>query len=269
MNHAMPTPSPRAPRQPQAGFTIVEMMVALSISMVILLGFAVSFVNMKSTFNSQNSLLQLQDNERLALTILNTSIGEAGFFPNGSNLNAVPAVPIQNVARSSVVLGTTSVPGDQMIDGQYLRGTPGDLTSTPVKPETLSTAYASAPGDGLLTCLGGAGVSTTATTTMRNTFYVDPLTHTLMCEVMTREGTAAAVTKSAQPLISNVNSMSVVYGLTSGSGNVDVYKTTAQMANPGDYDNVKNIKVTLQFINPNDATKPISWTQAINVMNNK
>ena len=263
---------PRRSIRSQSGFTIVEMMVALSISMVILLGFAVSFVNMKSTFNSQNSLLQLQDNERLAMTVLNTSIGEAGYFPNGSNLNASPAVPIQYVARGAVIVGTSTTNGGAMLPGRFLYGTKADTTSTPAKPETLSTAYASMPGDGLLTCQGSTNPSATAVTTLRNTFYVDATNQTLMCEVTTGDlsGTVVPATP-AQPLISKVSLMSVMYGLNSSglpAGNIDRYKATADMAST-DWDNVKNVKVTLIFINPNNAANPISWTQAINVMNNK
>ena len=261
--------SPRRSVGSQSGFTIVEMMVALSISMVILLGFAVSFVNMKSTFNSQNSLLQLQDNERLAMTVLNTSIGEAGYFPNGSNLNASPAVPIQYVARGAVIVGTSTTNGGAMSKGSFLYGTKADSTSTPAKPETLSTAYASMPGDGLLTCQGSTNPSATAVTTLRNTFYVDATLHALMCEVTTGDLSATVVTATdPQPLISNVSSMSVMYGLIGPTGNIDRYRATANMAG-ADWDNVRNVKVTLIFINPNNAANPISWTQAINVMNNK
>jgi hypothetical protein len=64
--------------------------------------------------------------------------------------------------------------------------------------------------------------------------------------------------------------MTVVYGLdTSQSGSVDLYKATKDMLYPADYDLVKNVKVTLVFINPNNATQTVSWSQTINVMNNK
>jgi prepilin-type N-terminal cleavage/methylation domain-containing protein len=40
----------------QAGFTIVEMMVAVTISLFVIMAFAATFVNMKTTFNSQSGL---------------------------------------------------------------------------------------------------------------------------------------------------------------------------------------------------------------------
>jgi hypothetical protein len=97
-------------------------------------------------------------------------------------------------------------------------------------------------------------------------------TNTLVCAVVgvNSSGTGVAPTSQPQPLISNVKEMTAVYGLdVDGDGNIDRYKLTKQMTNPTDWDLVKNVKVTLKFINPNDTTKTIAWTQVINVMNNK
>ena len=78
MNKLRPSPS----RSRQAGFTLVEMLVAITIGLVVVFGMTATFVNLKNTFKSQDSLGQLQDNERLALTFLTTAVNEAGYYPN-------------------------------------------------------------------------------------------------------------------------------------------------------------------------------------------
>lgn len=270
MTRAMMSLASRRGAARQGGFTIVEMMVAMAISLIVVFGFAAIFVNMKVTFNSQNALLQLQDNERLAMTILTASVGEAGFFPNGANLSAVPPVPVQYLDRSTFLPSTPApgVPGGTLPAATYLFGTPGDAGAIPPVPETLSTAYRSAPGDGLLSCQGGKN-TTLATGTFRNIFYVDAATSTLMCVVMWNNSATDVPASAAVPLISGVTSMKLKYGVDSGStGTIDRYKDVGSMS-AADWHNVKNVNVSLTFINPNDANLPVVWSQTINVMNNK
>jgi len=269
MNADLSRSSMRRPRPGEAGFTIVEMMVAMAISLVVVIGFAATFVNMKRTFNNQNELSQLQDNERLASLILTSSLDEAGYFPTGANPAAVPKVPPQIVDRSSIATSTDPV-GGKLSAPNYLLGTTGDATATPPVLESISTAYISAPGDGLLSCQGGSNAGTT-NITIRNVFYVQ--NGALGCAVY--NGTSMTPTPGAAfaPLITGVQSMSVLYGVdTDGDKNIDSYFLAKDMT-PAYWDKVKNVQVTLNFINPNakiDVNKPtIPMVQVINVMNNK
>ena len=255
-----PTSFPARPvRLRQAGFTLVEMMVAITIGLIVLFGMTATFVNLKNTFKSQDSLGQLQDNERLALTFLTTAVNEAGYYPD-----PLTPSPIKGSNLSDNWSGN-------MPDLAGLFGTKdgGGTTNT----ESLQTAYASKSSDGLVSCIGtsyaGAG-----TVTVRNVFYVDPATNSLMCKVYVNGLTADTMTNGGTPsvLISGVQKMSVAYGLaTPGAtgilqSQVIAYKTPANMV-AGDWVNVKAVRVTLLFVNPFDATKPITRTHTINVMN--
>jgi type IV pilus assembly protein PilW len=266
MNADLSRPSMRRPSTGEAGFTIVEMMVAMAISLVVVIGFAATFVNMKRTFNSQNDLSDLQDNERLASLILTSSFDEAGYFPTGANPAAVPKVPPQTIDRSAIVSSTDPIGGQLPPGGAYLVGTPANGAV----PESISTAYISAPGDGLLTCQGGSNTGT-GNITIRNIFYVDSPTNTFGCVVYNGTSTATAPGATFAPLITKVKSMSVLYGVdTDGDKNIDSYFRVADMA--GHWDSVKNVQITLNFINPNakiDGKPTIPMVQIINVMNNK
>jgi len=273
MNHLQSASSKRARRRAQAGFTIVEMMVAMAISLVVMLGFAATFVNMKQTFNSQGGLTLLQDNERLASLILNSAFDEAGYFPTGANPGATPKVPPTAVNRAGILASTPTVApayGLAMLATQYIFGSPA--TTSPLAPETISTAYVSAPGDGLSNCQGGTNSGTT-NLSVRNIFYVDASTNTFGCVVITTDTSNTVVNSTYQPLISGVQSMSVLYGVdTDGDKNIDTYLAVGNMTNAY-WSAVKNVQVKLTFINPNakvDTANPtITWTQTINLMNNK
>jgi type IV pilus assembly protein PilW len=273
MNYLKPTFSTRAVPRAQAGFTIVEMMVAMAISLVVMLGFAATFVNMKQTFNSQNGLTLLQDNERLASLILNSSLDEAGYFPTGANPAATPKVPPTTVDRTGIIATPlTTGYGGNMGATLYIFGSPPNSTTTPPTPETISTAYLSAPGDGLSTCQGGTNTGA-SNVSIRNIFYVDSNTNTFGCVVLANGSTSTAPGSLFQPLISSVQSMSVLYGVdTNGDKNIDSYLAAKDMAPY--WSNVKNVQITLNFINPNAklggaAAATIAWTQTVNLMNNK
>ena len=237
----------------QAGFTLVEMMVAVTIGLIVLVGMTASFVNLKNTFRSQDKLGQLQDNERLAMTILTTSLNEAGFHPDPK------ALPSAEIAASPA-----NSPGSAMVAGLGIKG--DAVTGT--FSESLSTAYAAPAGSDLMSCLGTSNVAGTATKTVRNTFYVDSATNTLYCKLMVNGAYSDAMANgnTAQPLITGIKSMTLSYGIApTGTVQVNGYKS---LANVTDWTTVQSVRITLNFVNPFDSTQPlIARTHTINLMN--
>ena len=251
---------PCTSKRRQAGFTLIELMVALTIGLVVMLGLAVIFVSVKQAFTSQDKLAQLQDNERLALSLLTAAVQQAGYFPSPATLNNT-----QIPATSSTAYG-------DMAASQAIMGTSGAL-------ESLSTAFAASANDGLLTCLGHAITAadiaavpsaTNGSVGVRNTFYVDASTKTLRCVVLVNGGISTSYGGSGDataglPLITNVASMSVAYGIDSGTGSVSGYLPAASVTTAS-WPLVRAVRVTLNFVNPNNSASTIAWTQTINVM---
>ena len=255
----MKTASPRIARASrQSGFTIVEMMVALAISMIVLLGFSVIFVNIKKTFISQDALSQLQDNERLAMTLLTASANEAGYYPTPATLSSA-----QIKADADATYGA-------MVASQAVMGTDGASGAS----DTISMAFAASANDTLITCQGHTIVAadiaaapsvTNASVSVRNVFYVDATNKTLNCIAKINGGTSATYGGGAgTPLVTNVASMSVLYGVDGGAGSVAGYYTATNVT---DWTTVKTARITLNFVNPNSTTT-IPWVQTINLMNN-
>jgi type IV pilus assembly protein PilW len=251
----------RATAVRERGFTLIEMMVALTIGMVIVLGFAVSFVNLKTTFRTQDNLSQLQDNERLAMTFLTASIQEAGYYPDTSPPSQSRTLALKS--SSDANFGNTAV-------AQYLMGTVGGGAAS---GDSISTVYASASGDGMLTCQGGAN-TTGSTRTIRNVFYVDSTAHALVCLVYSDASATTAPGATVATLVSNVQSMTAQYAVdTDGDAVADTYLDANGVTASNHWNDIKSVRVTLAFINPNAAATgsatTIQWTQTINLMNNR
>lgn len=242
------------PRTRQAGFTLVEMMVAVTIGLLVLLGMTASFVNLKIAFRSQDKLAQLQDNERLAMSVLTTAVNEAGYYPDPKS------------ASSIVASSPSAAPGAAMPTALGIEGTALSANFS----ESLSVAYVAAAGSDLPTCLGTNNAAGLAKASVRNTFYVDTTTNTLMCKVMvngSETGDPMTNGGGAQPLISGVQKMSMQYGIAPiGTSQVNQYKTIANMATP-DWPLVSSVRLSLVFVNPFDSTQTITRTHTINLMN--
>ncbi len=64
----------------QAGLSLIELMVAIVIGLFLTLGLSTMFLNMYSTSQSQGTVNQAQENQRLALVILTNTVQLAGYF---------------------------------------------------------------------------------------------------------------------------------------------------------------------------------------------
>ena len=244
-------PPSSAARLRQAGFSLVELMVAITIALFIALGLSVLYVNMKTTFNSQDQMSQLQDGQRLAVTMLTTTVQSAGYFPNPLSTTLVAALPASVTANAD---GTTFAAG-QGISGTGASGSAGS--------HTVDVRYQTASGDGLMNCQGGNNTSGAAKIWV-NSFAVDAANE-LTCAV---NGGASVA------LVGNVAKMTVLYGVdTDGDGFTDTYLDAATVTSAGLWASVHTAQFTLSFLNPlaaqtgAAATLPNPWVQTISLMN--
>ena len=84
--------TPRSLKRPgTAGFSLIELMVALTISLFLLLGISYVYTGSKQTFRNQSALARLQENARLGFEYLSQDLRIAGYFGCGSRYAAPPA----------------------------------------------------------------------------------------------------------------------------------------------------------------------------------
>ncbi|MGN6526356.1 MAG: PilW family protein [Burkholderiaceae bacterium] len=229
-------PARRGPAS--AGFTLMELMVSLAIGLVVVIGFTTTFLSMKTAFRTQDAMAQLQDNERLAMSILSASIQQAGYYPDAISVG------------SAALVTTTDTTYGNMSQGQAIFGQDGS---------SLSTAYASnGASDGLLSCLGqtvGAGA-------VRNVFYVSTSDNTLHCKATL----SATASTSDAIIVQGVSGMSVLYGVL-GSGSTTDISSYVSATNVTDWTQIRAVRITLNFVDPGDSTHTIPWTQTVYRMN--
>jgi type IV pilus assembly protein PilW len=237
-------------RRAQHGFTLIELSVAVLIGLFLLGGLLTRVHDMRRTFGAQNGLAQLQDSERLAMTLVTDVVQAAGYYPDPTT--QIPSVVLPGAAPFTA--------GGQSIAGTGNFAPPGD---------TITVQYFTANNDGVINCRGRTN------TTGGNFLYVnkfsvvkDPLNNfkwTLSC-------TLGGV---VYPLVSDITNMQIWYGVKRNNAvpgnNVDTYLTAGFMT-PADWSSVICVKVTLTFVNPLNATQPtqpptIQFTRVITVMN--
>lgn len=118
--------------------------------------------------------------------------------------------------------------------------------------DSVVVRYMTAPGDTIFNCTGGTNTGAT------NTVYYNTFTlsgNTLYCSV---NGA------TAQPLVSGVSGITVLYGVDAGgSGSASAYLPAASVTS---WDNVKSVQVTLNFDNPLVPAATIPFTRVISVM---
>src|SRR5579863_9386045 len=99
----------------QRGFTLIEIMIAMAIGLFIALALVTIVNTNKAAFLSQNQLEQMQDSERMAMTLMADVIQAAGYFPD----------PTNNTLGGSLV-AAGSFANSQAITGTYSAASPGD-----------------------------------------------------------------------------------------------------------------------------------------------
>lgn len=91
----------------QHGFTLIELMVALAISMLLMLGVINVFIAGKTSYNLQSGMGRLQENGRYAIDILAQNIGMAGFTTGLSPIDTLNTANLANNFSSNADLGLT------------------------------------------------------------------------------------------------------------------------------------------------------------------
>ncbi len=207
----------------QRGFTLVELMVTVAIALFLLYGLVTIVDNVRRTSLDQQSLAQLQDEQRFAMTVLTDVIQAGGYFPDPTAWTPASSLP----AAAPYGQG-------QPFAGTHSAAAPGD---------TIGVRYRTAINDGVINCTGGSNTAFNPTHLYTNAFSVSPAGQ-LQCSL---DGAAPV------PLVSGVTNLTIYFGVKRNFAttdyNVDTYLTADQMVN-ADWDNVSSVRVILTFTNP-------------------
>jgi type IV pilus assembly protein PilW len=224
-----------------AGFTILELLIALLIGLFLLGGLLTMTAAMKSTGNVDGNLAQLHDAERTALTLMTDVVQSAGYFPNPVAQTDATAMPVTGVFAAA---------------GQSIYGTGAATAAAP--GDTLTVRYltnGTTNGDGTLNCLGATSAGAVS---WINTFQVardSSGNWNLQCVLSTNGTAAAAVT-----LVTGVTNMQIQYGVqtnaSSGTNSVDAYLDAPNVNATPYWNSIISVKITLTMVNPLHGTLP-------------
>lgn len=84
----------------QAGFSVVELMVALTIGLILTAAVATLFINTNKTYNTQDDLARIQENARFAIEFITRDLRMAGYVGCTSNAPSDPGSVASNVSDS-------------------------------------------------------------------------------------------------------------------------------------------------------------------------
>lgn len=227
----------------QRGFSLVELFIAITISLVLIIGLLQVFLNTKRNSNLVNDSSALQENLRFANVYLTQLIRLAGYRAPPTSGSAFSDTSVVFASATPYVSGT---------NGAGLNGS-----------DTLVIRYqgsgngAGVP-DGLITdCLNSAADSITLVT---NTLSLTANAE-LQCQALNAN---AAIPNNTQILIAGVENFQVLYGEDlNGDNTPDRYV-------PADYPflawtDVVSVRISLLFKSDNPS-RPITSAQTFNLL---
>ena len=221
----------------QRGFSLVELMIAVLIALFLLGGLVTLVMGTRRSGATQTALSQLQDNQRIAMTMITNIVQKAGYFPN-------PV--LQRLSDfNTETIGSVSLGVGQALGGTFSATGTGDTFAV------RFFAPQNDPNTTIISCAGQSnGSSGPAGVWYTNLFAVGLVNGTswLQCQSQT-SGVAGPLVN----LIPNVTKISVLYGMGASAAGNDysvVQYLNASQISATNWLNVTVVKVTLTFLVP-------------------
>lgn len=203
----------------QRGIGLLELMVAMTIGLFLLLGLSAIFVSTQQTNTLNQKLQSLQDNQRMATWLLSTGIHNAGYFPAST----------ANYDKSLQFQSSTPFAAGQVLSGATNAGV-----------DTVKVRFVASQS------IQGCSTSYTAGDIYEDTFSVSG--GYLVCDETDK---TSGVANSTVKLIAGVSTMTALYGVaTDGGDSVTKYLNATDVTNGSYWPSVKTVTVALQFTNP-------------------
>lgn len=192
----------------QRGFTLVELMIGMTIGLVLLLVIGSVFVSSRQVFREQEDNARVQESGRFALEIIGRSIKQAGHVE-------MPFSGLKVEFTGTAISGTNGGTG---------------------VADTLTVQYEGTTGD---SDCEGKGVTVTGRI-IQNYFNIDAANAELQCDGQISDTpTVPGAAPLGQVLLSDVEDLQVLYGVdTNGDQSVDRY-----VESPPDWEQVVTARV--------------------------
>ena len=206
------------------GFSIVELLVAITISSLLLLGVTKIFIDTKSSYNLREGLSRLQENGRFAMDLVQISFRQTGFKADGfQSDNAAFLVDAGNYGPANNI--------DFLTAGQVIAGLEGGGTNS----DTLSFRFQQ-PSVAPFVVECNPNLAPVAGATLVNTIYI-AADSTLHC--IDSAG-------NDQQIIDGVQNLQILYGVDSDLDRIaDMYIPANTVTANSDWPQVVSVRLAL------------------------
>lgn len=218
-------------RRHQRGFGLIEMLIALALGLIVVLGVVQIFIAAKNTYVSQNSAAAMQEDARFVLSKMIQEIRMVGMFgclgtildsSSAGDFNAAQVTPISwDNANLKLTLVTADIGGGG--------GTPTWTVLTDCRNSATAYTGLRSPTSGQIAF------------PIRRLIYSFSNNQILM-------GTGSG-TPTQQVLVNNVSAFNVTFGLASSA--TDVAASTYS-ANPSDPARIRSVRLSLTLADPSN-----------------
>jgi type IV pilus assembly protein PilW len=141
-----------------AGFTLVELLVGMAVSVIFAVGIVELLVNSRQTFKTQNALAQMQEDGAFISETLNREIRRAGYKLNAWDTTIIINQLFEQESESSLVSGA-NLPNIQPFGAaEYLRGGGDNGGALDNTPDSIMFRYQIDDPDDLNATLCGSGL---------------------------------------------------------------------------------------------------------------
>ena len=234
----------------QRGLTLVELMVALVLSLLVVVAAYASLTVARQGFGSVSGASQLRDNARFATAVIEQLAMQAGYKNdyNATYMQASSGIGGFNMSGSSDVANFVSGNSNASLPsgGQAINGS--DILTLRYMVSKVSDADGRAD-QAMINCLGSPEKSTSLMAESRLYVALSNGEPTLMCQYQTSANTYS----TGEPLIEGVEVFQVLYGLNDTSdantNTVDAttpnfaYKSASEITTDAQWRKVRSLRI--------------------------
>jgi len=235
-----------------AGFSLIELMIAITVTMVLVAGIVGLIFGLKQSFSTQDALTQIQENERFALSVMDSTIRNAGYYPGAENFTTPSGTSFLNQASGQL----SSFPATTVANSDGTKFSAGQIivgTTVAGGSDTINVRVIAASGSTITNCQGDTN-SSGSPIIWTSSFSINA-SNQLVCTVSVNGATPGTPTVLAD----NVSSMKIVYGVQTLPVSTTAGVTSLPNADTYIDGSSLNVPQTPVPGQPLGAVSPINW----------
>jgi type IV pilus assembly protein PilW len=212
----------------QKGLSIVELMIALTLSLILLAGVIQVFLSTRQTYQTNEVISRMQENGRFALDFMTRSVRLGGYLDPSSALpkpagieggcsviaNDIPHCTVNGVGTASDTLAVAYQVPEDPTDNNKRRDCAGkELTGANIEKVLV------------------------------NVFFVE--NGSLKCSSYLKGNGSFSWFSQKQSLVNGIDNIQILYGLSGGADTVKQYVSADRIEKTGNWSDIKTVRIAV------------------------